>query len=172
MNQLLPVAKTKQTSQPVSNWAEIKADVKAMREMVKSSFGGRWKTAVALAHNQVSEDPKTFFVLNPVFAKEYFLGIDVIINPEILEKDVRVINSEACMSHPLREEQKVHRYMHITVRIQYRVAGLMMKKTMKLHGFPAFVVQHEMEHFKGQCIYDKSNELTKRVSKTRKKKKK
>lgn len=169
---LLKPSQTKHRSAPVQKWSEIKTDVATMREMVKGTFSGKWKTAVALAHNQVSTEPKTFFVLNPVFAKEYFLGIDVIVNPEILEKEERVVHSEACMSHPFRDEIRVNRWKHITVRVTYRLAGLLVKKTMKLHGFPAFVVQHEMEHFQGRCIYDSTNVFAKRTSKTRKKKKK
>jgi len=143
----------KKISTVVKNLKEIRQDALDMIELIeKNDFKeGVWKQAYALSHSQVSENPKTFFVINktdPQIKKNFRKKI--IINPVILEKAEEVFNKEACMSMPYRKSAKVKRYRKI--KVIYYVPGWfgrLKKKVETCVGLKAFIFSHEIEHFNG-----------------------
>ena len=139
----------------VLSWEQIKNDAKLIREMVNGKFDGNFTKAYSLAHAQVSEEPKTFFVVSrdKKYGLEKILGHWCIINPKIIEASDRREIKEACMSFPLRDAKYVRRYFK--VKVQYQVPGLfrLKKKTRTLVQVPAQIFQHEIEHSRGENIF-------------------
>lgn len=141
-------------STPVKRYSEIKNDAREMVKLIEAnSFPGAWKVAFAIAHPQVSQEPKTFFVVNrtdPVVRKTF--RHKVIINPVIVEKENRVIHPEACMSVPWKGIVKKKRHAMITVRYQFPAFGFLFSKTIVCTGLQVFIFQHEMEHLKATYL--------------------
>ena len=136
----------------VESWGEIMADAKEMRDMVKAGgFEGNYTQAHALSHAQVSDNPKSFFVVSdewvPVF-KSW-----CIINPVIKKKDKKVQHKEACMSFMFRGEKWVDRFKEITVYYWTPFWGFLIPRYRKFKDLPAFIIQHELEHSNGTNIY-------------------
>lgn len=141
-------------SVPVASYKEIQKDVEEMIELIERNdfTEGIWKQAYALSHSQVSDEPKTFFVVNHTdpYIKKNFKS-KVIINPEILEKEDEIYNREGCMSTPYRQTQKVKRFNKI--KVSYYTIGWFgrLKKRVEIKtGLVAFIFLHEAEHFNGK----------------------
>lgn len=129
---------------PVKAYAEIAADVEAMKPMVEQKWPGKYELAYALAHSQVRHQHRAFFVLHGdlVTKPEGDAGKGwkrafphrVIINPKVLErppklsKELKQLNGvrvaaikntggmpEACLSFPYRTTKNVLRYHRIKV---------------------------------------------------------
>lgn len=153
----------KKPSAPVENYAEIKKEAEELVKLTNSdSFTGKWREALALAHCQVSEDPKAFFAIRRNL-KDLFES-EIIVNAKILSKDEdsRVtFPAEACMSFPFRDAKKTIRYREIEVEYEIPVFGFFgprngLKKIRKtVNGLVAFIFQHETDHFHGVNIYGK-----------------
>lgn len=108
---------------------------------------GKNKSAYAIAHAQIHEDPLAFFVL-----KE---GV-VIINPVITRHtQAKVMRKEGCFSFPDREWITVERYNKCEV--EFQTIGEDGKLTEVLHdqlnGVYAEIFQHEVDHLAGRNIY-------------------
>lgn len=140
-------------SVPVLKWSEIKADALAMvRRIEAGKFeDGLWKEAYALSHSQISHFPKSFFVVNWKIAEvRKAFRYNIIINPEITSRDSFTLFEEACMSEPWRKPIKKKRYT--LIKVTYWVPGWFgrLRKITETHvGLPAYIFQHELEHFRG-----------------------
>lgn len=145
----------------VNNWKEIKQDALELRDFIHNGkFIGNYQSAYAISHTQVSDKPKSFFVVNEkieggFLPKEF--GSWCIINAKIVENLLYTVPFEdACMNFPFRKPKLLQRYYYI--KVEYYVPslfGMLRKKVKKIKGIPAFVVQHEIEHAEGKNIYGK-----------------
>lgn len=145
-------------SRKVENWSDISSDVKEMVGMVnRSDFKGLWPSALALSHAQVSKAPFCFFVVAKGIVEAF--GSDTVINAKIIDGCNSVTSYEACLSFPFRPEKKVRR--RDTIVVEYwipnkglkRLLGSMERREKALHGLAAWIVQHEVDHSHGICIY-------------------
>jgi len=149
----------KKLSQSVENYRDIKQDAQSLIAMIDAgNFTGMWKEALALSHAQVSTDPYAFFVVHKSLEKEF--GSRIIMNAKIVFGADVVPFREACMSYPFRPEKKTRRLETITVECDiynplYFLKRNMKHVTLELSGLPAFIVQHEIDHAQGICVYDK-----------------
>lgn len=149
---------TKQ-SKHVSNWGEIKDEASQLLELVNvGNFGGRWQEAFSIAHSQVSTDPYTFFCVHNKLKDEF--DTSVVVNPKIILKEFPTSFKEACMSYPHRPVIKTKRWSRITVEYECPKMGWnlgvnLKKVTKTFEGLPAFIIQHEIDHFHGENIYSK-----------------
>lgn len=74
----------------------------------------------------------------------------VLINPEILEKDGVIVSDEGCLSVPGYYEE-VERAEHIRVRFLDRQGEV---REMEAEGLLAVCIQHEMDHLLGKLFVD------------------
>jgi len=79
----------------------------------------------------------------------------VLINPEILEKDGSVVTEEVCLSVPGYYEE-VERAEHIKVRY---LDGDGNEQESEYEGLLAICVQHEMDHLEGKLFVDYLSEI-------------
>ena len=76
----------------------------------------------------------------------------VMVNPEILEKSVEtIIGEEGCLSVPDKRGQVVRAEM---VRVKYLTLQGELVETV-FHGFPARIVQHEVDHLDGVLFVER-----------------
>ena len=147
-NQNIPATK-------VRSWREIKKEAQELREFTNNpDVEGFWKSAYAVSHAQVSDQPKDFFTINEkhqYLIKEF--GHWCIINLEIVSKKEEVYWKEGCMSFPYRKERNVDRFNKITVKYRIPFLGFTRSVTRSFVGLPAFICQHEKEHSEGKNIY-------------------
>jgi peptide deformylase len=115
---------------------------------------------VGLAAPQVL-DGRRILVIDPGFEGEdgeaqKGIFLMKMINPEILEKsDERITWEESCLSVP---EYAVNVKRSRRIRVRWRdAAGETMEQ--EFFGFPAVVVQHEMDHLEGKTLLDHSSRL-------------
>lgn len=81
-----------------------------------------------------------------------------LINPKIISHSVEkayLLSGEGCLSVDRSVEGYVIRYARITVRA-YNKEGEELK--LRLKGYPAIVVQHEIDHLNGIMFFDHINE--------------
>ena len=74
-------------------------------------------------------------------------AITVMLNPEIVEKSGEYEAEEGCLS--LSGVRKTRRFREITVRYQDERWN---RRVRRLSGFPAQIVQHEVDHLNGVLI--------------------
>lgn len=154
-NMKIIVPPHKKISEPVKSWKEIKNDAKEMVKSIRSDeFANKvWANAYAVSHSQVSEDPKMFFVVNrKMHGIKQKIKNDVIVNPVIIDKDEVVFNREGCMSKPFHGTKKISRYLNIVVKYKVPFLWFLRSKKSSFRGLPAFVFQHEIDHFKGKYL--------------------
>lgn len=129
------------------------ADVDFLKEIRKpwqdicKAPAGKYPHAYAIAHVQVEDgDPMRAFITH---------AGDVIMNPEILEKDEKVFHKEGCMTWPFRGIVKTRRYNKIKVSYQILKADKeeVENITEWLTGLDAFIFQHEIGHFDLNTLY-------------------
>ncbi len=92
----------------------------------------------------------------------------ILINPEILEKDGATVTEEGCLSVPGYFEE-VERAEHIKVRYLDRDGN---EQESEFEGLLAVCVQHEMDHLEGRLFVDylsevKRQRIRKRIEKGR-----
>lgn len=157
-------------SKPVTEWKQIADEaynVVEWLEKTNGKFPGDHKRAIAIAHNQVSEDPYAFFVVDKAVLKMGFPH-QIIVNARIVQaNDVRMRGEDAisniyrpnegCMSFPHRDVKHVERFYEITVEFEIPsgIWPFTKLKTVRqtYQGLPAEVFQHEIDHAKGKNIY-------------------
>lgn len=128
---------------------------------------------VGLAAPQVS-DGRRILVIDPGFEGEEGeaqkgIFLMKMVNPEILEaSEERITWEESCLSVP---EYAVDVKRSRRIRVRWRGASGETTE-QEFFGFPAVVVQHEMDHLEGKTLLDHSSRLKrgrylKRVKKMR-----
>ena len=105
-------------------------------------------TCVALAHSQIeSNDPLRFFVTN---------SNKIIINPVITRHTKAYVQSqEGCRTFQARADINVQR--HYRIEFDFKAIDehkLSEVQKGKVKGLNSFIVQHEIDHMDGKCIYD------------------
>lgn len=163
-------------SAPVRKYFEIEDDAANMMDMLdRRGFRGHHSAGYALAHAQVSNNPKSFFVLDRALIEDGSFTERVIINPRILRANVfdkatmkssldpllgsnprpnYKEYSEGCLSFPFRKGRRINRFDKI--KVSYYVKGGLFglkKRTRWLSGLASQVFQHEFDHCRGQNIY-------------------
>lgn len=163
-------------SEPVRKYFEIEDDAANMMQILdKRGFRGHHAAGYALAHCQVSEFPRNFFVLDRALIDDGSFEDRVIINPRILQADVydktakkSVLDDvlgenprpnykeyeEGCLSFPYRKGKRLNRFDKIKVTYQVK-GGLfgLKRRTRWLTGLASQVFQHEFDHCMGKNIY-------------------
>ncbi len=109
-------------------------------EDLKDTLIANSRSCVGLAANMIGVSKRIICVL--IHDK-----IVVMYNPKIVQKDTEYEAVEGCLS--LEGERKAVRYKHIVVEYYDR---RWKKKSMKLSGFTAQIVQHEADHLEGIII--------------------
>ena len=139
---------------PVKNYKEIRKDAELMVKLVDGRFKGHWKSALAISHAQVSENPKTFFALNIKYAL-YFKLPRIVINPKIIRGWDEKIVKEGCMDFQKEKAVKIKRFNK--VEVEYLKPTFFGLKPMRgeFEDIMAWMFQHELLHFEGKNIYDR-----------------
>ena len=146
MKIILPPHK-KQSQQVLELTDELKSDIAGIEEILRKNQFENNRNGYAIAHCQVSENPYCIFV-----AREGILPESVVINPKIIEKSDPFTAIEGCLSFPFRPFIKVKRFSKI--RVSYLDRN-MKSKEGNFSDKEAQIFQHEIQHFKGQNIYQK-----------------
>lgn len=149
MHIILPPHK-KVSSELVTLTPEILADIDGMKELLQVNRFENNRSAYAIAHCQVSENPLRLFVSQPEI-----YPITIFINPKIVEKSKPCKRKEGCLSFPFKEEIIVERFK--TIKVEFQTLSMTLNKAT-LRGKIAQVFQHELEHFEGKTIYDNIDE--------------
>ena len=140
--------------------AEDKELMQALYQYVKDSLDDEMcekrnlSPAVGIASIQVGIPKKLLAVVVPMedgTMKEYALA-----NPKIISKSVRkayLPGGEGCLSVPDLHEGPVVRSNHIKVRAYDLLTdqNVVIEET----GYPAIVLQHEIDHLSGILFYDR-----------------
>jgi len=119
------------------------------------------RAGVGLAAPQINVSKRMTAVLIPSDdpdKEEDIIFQDVLINPVITRQSVQeacLKEGEGCLSVDRDVEGFVPRSSRITLEY-FTTEGE--KKTIKLKGYPAIVVQHEVDHLNGVMFYDHINE--------------
>jgi len=138
---VIPPHKVKSREVTNADIDRVIADAQKMFEIAKG-------TCVALAHSQIeSNDPLRFFVTNSNM---------IIINPVITRHTKTFMKSEeGCRTFKARAQIIVQRHYRIEFDFQvidmHKLSKIQKEKTK---GLNAFIVQHEIDHMNGKCIYD------------------
>lgn len=150
MNFVKPLKSKK--SERVKSWSKIKEEALELKNFIDAKkFEGAWGDAWAISHCQVSENPKSFFVVNKKKIKEF--GHWCIINARIVKSSESVTFKEGCMSFLWRKEKAVNRFANITVRYSTPFLGFLMPRRRTFKNLNAFIFQHEIDHAEGINIY-------------------
>jgi peptide deformylase len=83
----------------------------------------------------------------------------IIINPEIIQKEGKILFNEGCLSVPEynAEVQRAEK-----IKLKYRdIDGL--EKTLSAEGLLAVAIQHEMDHLEGKLFIDRLSPLKKEM---------
>ncbi len=126
---------------------------------------------VGLAAPQVA-DGRRMVVVDPGNEKEEHGGLPqreliAMVNPEIVERGDDMISwEESCLSVP---ELYVQVRRHRRVRVRWR-DGAGERHERVFEGFPAVVVQHELDHLDGRTIFDRASRIKRSRYLARKKK--
>ena len=153
---------------PVAQRGDIILTLKAA-SVTESEFNSAWlnelaaamqatmleRNGVGIAAPQVYISKRVIIVAsrsNPRYPDAPEMDAVVMINPEILEQsEVTVLGEEGCLSVP-NERGQVQRAQSIKV-LYHTLTGEVMESTFE--GFPARIVQHEIDHLNGILFVDR-----------------
>ena len=153
---------------PVAQRGEVILTLKAA-SVAESEFNSAWlnelaaamqatmleRNGVGIAAPQVYVSKRVIIVAsrpNPRYPDAPEMDAVVMVNPEILEQsDVTVLGEEGCLSVP-NERGQVQRAQSIKV-LYHTLTGEVMESTFE--GFPARIVQHEIDHLNGILFVDR-----------------
>lgn len=133
----------------------VAQEVKDLEKLVdRKDFPGRWGSALALSHCQVSDQPYKFFCIAKELEEAF--GHKTIFNLRIVDKAERIKYKEGCMSYPQRDLKNTYRYSVVVVEFEYKgFLGTLKTERRALSGIAAIVAQHEYDHSNGEDIYHK-----------------
>ena len=153
---------------PVAQRGDVILTLKAA-SVAESEFNSAWlnelaaamqatmleRNGVGIAAPQVYVSKRVIIVAsrpNPRYPDAPEMDAVVMVNPEILEQsDVTVLGEEGCLSVP-NERGQVQRAQSIKV-LYHTLTGEVMESTFE--GFPARIVQHEVDHLNGVLFVEK-----------------
>lgn len=153
---------------PVAQRGEVILTLKAA-SVAESEFNSAWlnelaaamqatmleRSGVGIAAPQVYISKRVIIVAsrsNPRYPDAPEMDAVVMVNPEILEQsEVTVLGEEGCLSVP-NERGQVTRAE--TIKVQYFTLQGELVETI-FHGFPARIVQHEIDHLNGILFVDR-----------------
>ena len=153
---------------PVAQRGDVILTLKAA-SVAESEFNSTWlnelaaamqatmleRNGVGIAAPQVYVSKRVIIVAsrpNPRYPDAPGMDAVVMVNPEILEQsDVTVLGEEGCLSVP-NERGQVQRAQSIKV-LYHTLTGDVMESTFE--GFPARIVQHEIDHLNGILFVDR-----------------
>lgn len=153
---------------PVAQRGDVILTLKAA-SVAESEFNSTWlnelaaamqatmleRNGVGIAAPQVYVSKRVIIVAsrsNPRYPDAPEMDAVVMVNPEILEQsDVTVLGEEGCLSVP-NERGQVQRAQSIKV-LYHTLTGEVMESTFE--GFPARIVQHEIDHLNGILFVDR-----------------
>ncbi|MBS4749525.1 peptide deformylase [Granulicatella sp. zg-ZJ] len=117
------------------------------------------RAGVGLAAPQINVSKQMIALLVPgEYEDDPFILDMVMINPKIIKHSVQqtcLKTGEGCLSVDREVPGYVPRFSKITLEY-FDIDGN--KQSMVLKGFPAIVVQHEIDHLNGIMFYDRINE--------------
>lgn len=145
MKKIIPPHQVKSREVTEADIARVLEDAKTMQGIV----GG---ICVALAHSQIeNNDPLRFFVTK---------NSEIIINPTITRHSGYTVDSEeGCMTYPERGGLIKQRWRRIEVEYQTIKDGKLTEvESNDLKALPAFIFQHEIDHFDAIYCYDNGTE--------------
>lgn len=152
---------------PVAQRGDVILTLKAA-SVAESEFNSAWlnelaaamqatmleRNGVGIAAPQVYVSKRVIIVAsrsNPRYPDAPEMDAVVMVNPEILEQsEVTVLGEEGCLSVP-NERGQVTRAE--TIKVQYFTLQGELVETI-FHGFPARIVQHEIDHLNGILFVD------------------
>ena len=113
------------------------------------------RNGVGIAAPQVYVSKRVIIVAsrpNPRYPDAPEMEAIVMVNPEIIQKSVQtVLGEEGCLSVP-NERGEVARAEQITVKYQTLNSD---EITQTFQGFPARIVQHEVDHLDGVLFVER-----------------
>lgn len=154
-----PILREKAISVSVPLSAEDKEILQAMLEYVRNSQDEQFcekynvRPSVGIAAPQIGVSKKMIAISirnEDDQALEYALA-----NPKIITNSTKktyLENGESCLSVATDVEGVVLRHNRITVRAYNLLTDQI--EEIKLKGYPAIVMQHEIDHLKGVLYYD------------------
>ena len=153
---------------PVAQRGDVILTLKAA-SVAESEFNSAWlnelaaamqaimleRNGVGIAAPQIYVSKRVIIVAsrsNPRYPDAPEMDAVVMVNPEILEQsEVTVLGEEGCLSVP-NERGQVTRAE--TIKVQYFTLQGELVETI-FHGFPARIVQHEIDHLNGILFVDR-----------------
>lgn len=149
-------------AKPVESFDQIEKDAIEMCAMLDAGIkkGDKYANGAALHHAQVSADPFNFFVIAHEYSHLFGGGQirRIVINPKITDQKDYVPFEEGCLSFLDRPFIKTRRFNRILLAYQYVNREHELKtpwpKEVAFSGFPAFMIQHEVDHGQGLHIHD------------------
>ena len=158
MSVILPVAQRGETiltlnAAPV---AETELNSEWLRHLAAAMYATMSeRNGVGIAAPQVYVSKRVIIVAsraNPRYPNAPDMNAVVMINPEILEfSQATTLGEEGCLSVP-NERGQVQRAQSIKV-LYHTLTGEVMESTFE--GFPARIVQHEIDHLNGILFVDR-----------------
>jgi peptide deformylase len=149
--------KAKEAALPLS--AEDKATLLDMVDYLKSSqneeiakkYGIR--PGVGIAAPQIGISKRFFALCFDDDGKHYEYAL---VNPKILSTSAKkgyLLSGEGCLSVPVDVKGYVYRYLKVTVKAYDALTDK--EVVLRLHDYPAMVLQHEYDHLDGILYYDR-----------------
>jgi peptide deformylase len=127
-----------QVCEPVADGEDVSGKAKAMFRLLSQEMHG-----VGLAANQAGFTDRIIVIQNS------FGMFEALVNPVIvLASPTTDISEEGCLSYPGINKQ-VSRHVQIDVRYQNMQGKVMALRNFS--GFPARIIQHEIDHLNGKC---------------------
>lgn len=140
---------------------EDREELDCMMQFLKNSqdpaFARKYglRAGVGLSANQIGLNKRMFVVyFNDEKGKLYEYAL---INPKIISTSTTMVylpQSEGCLSVDREVSGYVPRYERIKIKA-YDVEGN--ELNLRFKGFPAIVIQHELDHLNGIMFYDRIN---------------
>ena len=141
---------------------EVQGTLQCMMQFLKNSQNRetatkyKLRSGVGLSANQIGLQQR-MFVLYLTDEKGKVLE-HALVNPKIISHSVSMVylpESEGCLSVDRPIEGFVPRYESVKVKAYDFSAGK--DVVLKFRGYPAIVIQHEMDHLDGIMFYDRIN---------------
>ena len=144
----------------------VDKDYPGLSQLIDDMFETMNKAdGIGLAAPQVGLPIRLFVADADAIAKDHPECKDfkrVMINPEIIEKDDKLVSlEEGCLSFPGIHE-KVPRSS--TIKVRYEDKDRILKEEI-LEGFAARVIQHEYEHLDGNVFIDSISPIRRQLNK-------